>query len=89
MEHRHLQGDTLSLAAIDDIIERGQRDDWARLSRAASTDTSGQVIERIERVCASRRANAEAADEAPSQSFTAWECFIERVKLQPARVMSR
>jgi hypothetical protein len=26
MEHRHLNGDTLSLAAIDDIIERSGRD---------------------------------------------------------------
>jgi hypothetical protein len=80
MEHRHLNGDSLSLAAIDDIIERGQRDDWARLARAAKDDYTGEIANKIERICAARRANAEAEGEPPSQSFTAWECFLARMR---------
>jgi hypothetical protein len=80
MEHRHLIGDSLSLAAIDDIIERGRRDDWARLGRAALDDCTGEVARRIERICAARRSNAEAEGERPPQSFTAWECFLARMR---------
>jgi hypothetical protein len=80
MEHRHLIGDSLSLAAIDDIIERGQRDDWARLGRAAMGDHGDEIVSKIERLCEARRANAKAMGEQPSQSFTAWECFIARLK---------
>jgi hypothetical protein len=80
MEHRHLIGQSWSLAAIDDIIERGQRDDWARLGRAALEDRTGEVATKIERICAARRVNAEADGERPSQSFTAWECFLARMR---------
>jgi hypothetical protein len=80
MEHRHLIGDSLSLAAIDDIIERGQRDDWARLGQAALGEGGDKIVKKIERICAARRANAEAEGEQPPQSFTAWECFIARLK---------
>lgn len=78
--HRHLIGESLSLAAIDDIIERGQRDDWARLGRAALEDRTGDVARKIERICAARRANVEAEEEHLSQSFTAWECFLARMR---------
>jgi hypothetical protein len=80
MEHRHLTGDSFSLAAIDDIIERGQRDDWARLGRAALDDRGNEIVKKIERLCDARRANAEAEGGQPPQSFTAWECFIARLK---------
>jgi hypothetical protein len=80
MEHRHLIGQSLSLAAIDDIIERGKRDDWAYLGRAALDDRTGEVATKIERICAARRLNAEAEGERLSQSFTAWECFLARMR---------
>jgi hypothetical protein len=82
MEHRHLIGDSLSLAAIDDIIERGQREDWARLGRAALGEQGHEIIGKIQRLCEARRANAEAQGEQPPQSFTAWECFLARLKLR-------
>jgi hypothetical protein len=82
MEHRHLVGDSLSLAAIDDIIERGRRDDWARLGRAALGAGGDQIVRKIERLCAARRANAEAEGRRPPQSSTAWECFLARLKSQ-------
>ena len=80
MEHRHLTQDSLSLAAIDDIIERGGRDDWCRLGRASLDDRTGEITRKIARICAARRANAEAEGEQPSQSFTAWECFLARLR---------
>lgn len=82
MDHRHLSGDALSLAAIDDIIERGSRQDWARLGKASLNDPSGKIAGRIERICAARRANAEAEGDLPPQSFTAWECFLARLRSQ-------
>ena len=50
MRHRHLNHSRLTLAAIDDIIARGQWHHWADLRGAARRDPS--VLERIERVCA-------------------------------------
>jgi hypothetical protein len=82
MEHRHLIGDSLSLAAIDDIIERGRRSDWARLGQAALGDGGDEIVRKIERLCAARRASAGAEGRRPPQSFTAWECFIARLKSQ-------
>ena len=41
MEHRHIQtGDVLSTAAIDDIIDRGGRADWAFLKVEKSASAS-------------------------------------------------
>jgi hypothetical protein len=37
-------------------------------------------VTKIERICAARRVNAEAEGEHPSQSFTAWECFLARMR---------
>ena len=50
MRHRHLTPSRLTLAAIDDIIARGQWRHWAELRRAARRDRS--VLDRIEAVCA-------------------------------------
>ena len=51
MEHRHIQsGFGLSVAAVDDIIDRGGRADWAFLRDASRNDPS--VMSKIRRVCA-------------------------------------
>ena len=49
MWHRHLTHQQFTLAAIDDIIARGKRQDWAELRKAALADHS--VLEKILRVC--------------------------------------
>lgn len=50
MEHRHIQSKPiLSTAAIDDIIDRGGRADWAFLRDRSRKDVS--VMEKIRRVC--------------------------------------
>ena len=54
MEHRHLNHQRFTLAAIDDVIARGKWQDWAALRQAALADPA--VLERIRRVCAARLA---------------------------------
>lgn len=49
MEHRHLNHQNLTLAAIDDIIGRGKRQDWAALRTALLADA--MVREKVLRVC--------------------------------------
>ena len=50
MRHRHLNHTRFTLAAIDDIIARGQWRHWADLRKAARRDPS--LYDKIERVCA-------------------------------------
>ena len=52
MQHRHLNHTRLTLAAIDDIIARGQWRHWVALRRAALDDP--EVLPRIERICRAR-----------------------------------
>jgi len=50
MIHRHLNfREVYSCAAIDDVIGRGSRTDWARLRIAADADRS--LLAKILRVC--------------------------------------
>ena len=49
MLHRHLNHQQFTLAAIDDVIARGRRRDWAELRRIALADRT--VLENIARVC--------------------------------------
>ena len=51
MEHRHIRStDSFSSVAIDDIIDRGGRADWAILRDRSQSDEA--VMDRIRRVCA-------------------------------------
>ena len=50
MKHRHLTHEQFTLAAIDDVIARGKRSDWAELRRAVLADRA--VREKVLRVCA-------------------------------------
>ena len=52
MQHRHLNHQRFSLAAIDDIIARGKWADWAELRAAALADPS--LFDKIERICRRR-----------------------------------
>ena len=49
MLHRHLNQQRYTLAAIDDVILRGQWKDWADLRRAVLMDRS--LLDKVERVC--------------------------------------
>jgi hypothetical protein len=49
MRHRHLNHRRLTLGAIDDAIDRGQRESWAFL--LAAVDASPEIRSRVLRVC--------------------------------------
>jgi hypothetical protein len=70
MLHRHLNHQTFSLAAIDDVIGRGKRRDWAELRRAALGDRG--VMEKVLRVC---RAHVE---DPYAQRYHFWKLYAER-----------
>lgn len=52
MQHRHLNHQRITLAAIDDVISRGRWQDWADLRRAALDKPS--VLEKVRQVCRHR-----------------------------------
>jgi hypothetical protein len=70
MLHRHLNHQDLTLAAIDDIIARGKRADWAELRRAFLADP--QLAARILRVCAPQVVDPYA------QRYHFWKQYVER-----------
>ena len=70
MQHRHLNRQRLTLAAIDDIIARGKRRDWAELRRALLADPI--VSAEILRVCQAHIADPYA------QRYHFWKQYAER-----------
>lgn len=52
MKHRHLNHQGFTLAAIDDVIERGDLLDWASLRAAALRDTA--IRDGIRKACKAR-----------------------------------
>lgn len=70
MQHRHLTHQAYTLAAIDDIISRGKRQDWAALRTALLTDPT--VRDKVLRVCAAHIADPYA------QRYHFWNHYAER-----------
>ena len=70
MLHRHLTHQQYTLAAIDDVIARGKRKDWAELRRAALADRT--VLEKVVRVCQAHTADPYA------QRYHFWQHYAER-----------
>lgn len=75
MIHRHLdypassELDELPMAAIADLLERGDLDDWKPLAAAIARDPFGQVAERVARVI----------DSFPMYGTSAlWRAYLER-----------
>jgi hypothetical protein len=69
MQHRHLNHEMFTLAAIDDIIARGKRPDWVALRRAALDDPD--LMQKILLVC---RANC---DDPYAQRYHFWKHYAE------------
>jgi len=67
--HRHLNHGDFTLAAIDDVIERGKREDWRDLRLAALKDRT--IMEKVLRVCESH-----AHDEF-AQRYHFWRNYAE------------
>jgi hypothetical protein len=69
MLHRHLNHQRLTLAAIDDVISRGQWNDWAALRRSALQDKS--LLEKVRRVCNPYRSDPYA------QRYHFWMHYVQ------------
>ena len=70
MLHRHLNHEGYTLAAIDDVIERGKRDDWAEMRAAALKDRA--LMEKILRIADARGRDAYA------QRHHFWRQYAEK-----------
>lgn len=70
MLHRHLNHQGLTLAAIDDVIGRGKRQDWAELRSVALGDRL--VMEKVLCVC-----NAHVEDPY-AQRYHFWKHYAEQ-----------
>jgi hypothetical protein len=69
MLHRHLNHQRFTLAAINDVIGRGKRQDWAELRRAVLCDRT--LLEKVLRVCKSHVADPYA------QRYHFWKQYAE------------
>lgn len=77
MIHRHLdypEGTSvtaLGLAALDDLLDRGDLADWAPLARAVAADPCGPLAGAVSRIC-----------EAQPRSGTAplWRAYLDRAR---------
>ena len=73
MQHRHLNHQDFTAAAVDDIIRRGGWRDWVTLRRAAHRDP--MVVARILRVC-----GAEGGGQMEgAQRLTFWRKYASRL----------
>lgn len=70
MQHRHLTHEGYTLAAIDDIIGRGNRADWRELGLALDADAT--LAAKIIRVCAAY------ADDPAEQRYFFWKRHAEK-----------
>ena len=70
MLHRHLNQPGFSLAAIDDMIARGRREDWAALRKAAVADK--RIMEKVIRVCRAHISDPYA------QRYHFWNQYAQR-----------
>jgi hypothetical protein len=61
MRHRHLDvapgtpPEEWSLAVLDDVLERGDLDDWSPIAAAARADPHGPLVKRLRSLLAHRR----------------------------------
>ena len=70
MLHRHLNHQNLTLAAVDDVIGRGKRLDWADLRRAVLRDRA--LLEKVLRVCQAH------VEDPYAQRYHFWKHYAER-----------
>ena len=69
MLHRHLNHEGYTLAAVDDVIDRGKRADWAELRSVALADRA--IMEKILRVAQTH------ASDPYAQRYHFWRHYAE------------
>ncbi len=70
MEHRHLNHNLYTLAAIDNIIQNGKPKDWVELKIAIDNDKS--LLEKIEKIC-----QQNIGKEYFQQRYFFWKNYVE------------
>ena len=70
MFHRHLNHQEYTLAAIDNVIARGRRRDWAELRQKVLSDRT--TMEEVLQVCQAYVADPYA------QRYHFWKQYVER-----------
>lgn len=70
MRHRHLTHESYSLAAIDDVIARGKRADWALLRTAVLQDRA--LMHKVLCVCAAH------VHDPYAQRYHFWNHYVAR-----------
>ncbi len=70
MLHRHLTHQNFSLAAIDSVISRGKRLDWAELRHAVLKDP--RIMRKVLQVCRAHTSDPYA------QRYHFWKIYVER-----------
>ena len=71
MYHRHLTHQEFTLAAIDNMIARGKRQDWAELRRVVRNDKN--MIKKVLRVCRAHISDPYA------KRYYFWKQYVERL----------
>ncbi len=51
MRHRHLNHESYTRAAIEDVLARGRMPDWVPLILAIESDPHGEIAERTRALC--------------------------------------
>lgn len=74
MQHRHLNHQDITLAAVDDIIRSGGWRDWTALREAAHQDSA--VLDRIRCLCGTVEQSPEAEG---TQRLTFWRKYVQRL----------
>jgi hypothetical protein len=74
MQHRHLNHEQFTLAAVDDVIRRGGWRDWVELRRAAHRDPA--VLARIGTLC---EAVSGRSEQEGAQRITFWRKYAARL----------
>jgi hypothetical protein len=69
MLHRHLNHEQYTLAALDDVIDRGKREDWAQLRSVALKDRA--IMEKILRITLAH------AEDTYAQRYHFWRRYAE------------
>jgi hypothetical protein len=72
MQHRQLDHQNMTLVAIDDVIDRGRKEDWLELRRSALAERL--IMEDILQLCQARLSDPEA----DIQRYSFWRLYAER-----------
>ena len=70
MRHRHLNHERYTLAALDDVIARGGREDWAHMRDALIADKL--LLEKVYRLCQAHISDPYA------QRYHLWNCYAKK-----------